>query len=218
MNTAPAEIDTVAIFGGSGATGKALIRHASSRGIKVRALMRNAQAIEAGSGQVEVTAGSLLNADDVKLCLKGCDAVICVFGQRPPYTDIFCEAATGIIVASMQELGIKRLLCQTGGMVGDYPANRTLPFRLMVAMFNRRLPHLARDRTGQENAVKRSGLDWTIVKPSRLTDGKANGKWRVGPDVRASLLSSISREDLADFLIEETLHPQFAGQAVFIRS
>lgn len=218
MNTAPAGIHTVAIFGGSGATGKVLIYHALIRGIKVRALVRNANSMDIKSGLIEVIEGSLSSADHVDFCLKGCDAAICVFGHRPPYTDIFCEAATRTIVESMQKLGMKRLVCQTGGMIGDYPANRTLPFRLMVAMFNRRLPLVASDCAGQENIVKQSGLDWTIVKPSRLTNGKAKGKWLAGPDVRVSLLSSITRDDLADFLLQEAFNPQFAGQAVFIRN
>jgi len=216
MDIASAETQPIAVFGGSGATGLALIQHALIRGIKVRALVRNANIMMNKSGLLEPIEGSLVHQEHVELCLKGCGAVICVFGPRPPYTDIFCEAATRLIVESMKKLGIKRLVCQTGGMIGNYPANRTLPFRVMVAMYNWRLPLAACDRAAQENAVKRSGLDWTLVKPARLTLGKANGKWNVGPQVRASLLSSIARDDLADFLIEETVNPQFPGQAVFI--
>lgn len=216
METVPANAQTIALFGGSGATGNALIRHALIRGIKVRALVRNANSMAIKSGLLETIEGSLLSPDYVEFCLKDCGAAICVFGSRPPYSDIFCEAATTTIVEAMQKLGIKRLVCQTGGMIGDYPGNRTLPFKLMVGMFNRRLPLVASDRSGQENAVRQSGLAWTIVKPSRLTNGKATGKWRAGPDVRASLLSSIARDDLAEFLLQEALNPQFTSQAVFI--
>lgn len=218
MNTSPAEIHTVALFGGSGTTGKALIRHALIRGIKVRALVRNARSMNVRSGLIEVIEGPLVSPDHVEFCLKGSDAAICVFGPRPPYTDIFCEAATRTIVESMQKVRVKRLVCQTGAMIGEYPANRTLPFRLMVSMFNRRLPRIASDRASQEIVVKQSGLAWTLVKPARLSDSEAKNKWFAGPDIRAGLLSSISREDLADFLIEEALNPQFAEQAVFIHS
>lgn len=218
MNTVPAGIHTIAIFGGSGATGKSIIHHALIRGIKVRALVRNATSMDIQSGLIEVIEGSLTSADHVEFCLEGCSAAICVFGPRPPYADIFCEVATRTIVEAMRKLKIKRLVCQTGGMIGEYPANRTLPFKLMVAMFNRRLPLSASDRKEQEAAVKHSKLDWTIVKPSRLTNGSATGKWLVGPDVQVSLLSSITRDDLAEFLLQEILKPQFVGQAVFIRS
>ena len=216
MNTSPAGIHTLAIFGGSGATGNALIRHVLIRGGNVRALVRDVKSMNIKSGVLEIIEGSLLRAEHVEFCLKGSDAAICVFGPRPPYTDIFCEAATRNVVEAMQRLGLKRLVCQTGAMIGDYPANRTLSFRLVVSRFNRRLPLVAADRAGQEAAVKGSGLTWTIVKPARLTDARAAGHWLVGPNVRAGLLSSISREDLADFVVEEALNPQFSEQAVFI--
>ncbi len=218
MNTSPGGIHTLAVFGGSGATGKAVVRQALARGFSVRTLVRDVKAMNIKSGMLEIIEGSPLRSGDVELCLKGSDVAICVFGPRPPYADIFCEAATGNIIEVMQRLGLKRLVCQTGAMIGDYPANRTLPFRLMVRQFNRRLPLVARDRAAQERVVTSSGLAWTIVKPSKLTERKAVGKWHAGPNVRTSLLSSISRYDLADFLVEEALNPKFPEQVVFIRN
>lgn len=216
MNTSLARTHTIALFGGSGATGNAVIRHAMARGFKLRLLVRKADSIRIRSGLMELIEGSLTDPGDVRLCLKGCDTAICVFGQRSPYNDIFCEAATRTIVKSMKKTGVSHLICQTGAMIGEYPGNRTLPFRLMTALFNRRLPQMAADRAAQEDAIRQSGLAWTLVKPARLSSAKPKGKWFLGPGVRAGLLSSISREDLADFLLEEAVNPHFVGQAVFI--
>lgn len=213
-----AEPDTIAIFGGSGATGKALISRALGAGLRVRALARRSGSIDPGRLGIEVLQGELTSADDVLSTLQGCRAAICVFGPRPPFTDIFCEDATATIVAAMHQLGIRRLVCQTGGMIGDYPTNRTLPFQLMANLSGQRWPRQNLDREGQEKAVIRSGLEWTIVKPPRLTDGAAKGKWSAGLDVRVGMLSSISRDDLADFLLAETQRPQYLNQIVFIRN
>ncbi len=210
--------DTIAIFGGSGATGKALISRALGKGLNVRALARRAGTIDPGRLRLEVVEGSLTSAEDVLRTLRGCSAAICVFGPRPPYVDVFCEQATAVIVDAMHELGIRRLVCQTGGLIGKYPANRTLPFQLMADMSRRRWPQQNRDREGQEKVVMHSGLDWTIVKPPRLTDGYAKGRWDAGSDVRLGMLSSIARADLATFLLEETLTPAHTGQLVFIRT
>lgn len=219
MNSASTtEIDAIAIFGGSGATGKALISHALDKGLRVRTLARVARSINAVPGRVEVLEGSLSSADDVLSTLDGCGAAICVFGPRAPYVDVFCEAATANIVTSMQKLGIQRLVCQTGAMIGAYPANRTLPFQLMASLFKRRSPQVAGDREGQENVVRGSGLAWTIVKPPRLSDGPATGKWCAGPDIRVGLSSSIARADLAEFLVAEAMLAQHLGQTIFIRS
>ncbi len=149
--------------------------------------------------------------------VHGCCAAICVFGPRPPYTDIFCEAATATIIAAMQRLGMRRLVCQTGGLIGDYPWNRTSPFQLMGSLSNRRWPQQASDREGQERVVMHSGLAWIIVKPPRLTRRAARGKWTAGAGVRLGMLSSITRRDLAAFLLEEALRPRYMNQRVFVR-
>lgn len=218
MNLSASNIDCIAIFGGSGATGKALISHALDKGYKIRALVRKPSSVVAGSDRVEVLEGELSNPEDVAATLKGCTSAICVFGPRPPYTDIFCEQATSFIVSAMQQLGVRRLVCQTGGMIGDYRANRTLPFQWMTDMFNRRSPQVASDRAGQERVVTHSGLAWTIVKPPHLTNDATTGKWIAGANVRLGMMSSISREDLAAFLVAEAMEQQYIGQAVFVRN
>lgn len=206
----------IAVFGGSGATGKALLARMAQKGLAVRALARKAGSVSVMQGRVEVVEGALSKPEDVLATLQGCGAVICVFGPRPPYVDVFCEQATANIVDAMQQLGIRRLVCQTGGMIGDFHTNRTLPFQWMADMFRRHSSQIANDRVGQERVVMHSGLDWTIVKPPRLTDGAAKGKWCAGTDVRLGMLSSITRADLADFLVAETLKPQYIGEAVFV--
>ncbi len=208
----------IAIFGGSGATGKVLISHALSKGLRVRALARRSGSIGPGRLGIEVLQGSSSSADDVLSTLSGCRAAICVFGPHPPYVDVFCEDATATIIAAMRELGMRRLVCQTGAMIGTYPSNRSLPFQFMADMFKRRSPQVASDRERQENVVLHSGLDWTIVKPPRLSDDRAKGGWSAGPDIRVGLLSSITRDDLTEFLLAEALLPEHIGQAVFIRN
>jgi putative NADH-flavin reductase len=83
--------------------------------------------------------------------------------------------------------------------------------------FARRAPELARDRDEQDRIVRASGLDWTIVKPPRLTDGPATGGVRAGVDVRVGLLSRTSRADLAAFMLDEIERRAFVRQPVFVR-
>lgn len=208
----------LAVFGGSGATGRAVIRLASGMGMQVRTLVRHPSSLGLQAEGLAIIAGSLQNQADVEWAMAGCEAVCCLFGQRPPYTDIFCENATRTILAAMDELGIKRFVCQTGGMVGAYPVNRTLPFRIMTSIFNRRLPETAQDRIGQESAIAASSLDWTIIKPPRLVNRPATGKYTAGPDVRLGLFSCITLEDLAGFLLYEIFAPAWINKAVFIKN
>jgi len=208
------QIRIIAVFGGSGATGRVLIRHALQRGMGVRTLVRNPAALRGSLEGAEIIAGSLANRDDVSNTLTGADAVFCVFGPRPPYTDIFCQQATKNIVEIMQENNISRLLCQTGGMIGNYPENRSVFFGLMVSLFRKRLPEIV----GQEQQVENSDLSWTIVKPPKLVDKPQTHKLVAGTHVKLGLLSSITRNDLAEFLLDEAQEGLYHQQAVFVRN
>jgi len=207
----------IALFGASGATGQAIAELAGSRGYGIRAFVRSEGCMPDRNNLVEIV-GDLGNPGDVGAAVDSADAVCCVFGPRPPYEDIFCRAGTQVITACMKERGVRRLLCQTGAMVGYYPANRTLPFRLMKSIYGWRMRDSAADRDGQEEVVKLSGLEWTLVKPPRLTHRKGIGQYRCGPGVKVGLLSQISRHDLAAFTLDILERKKWLSTAVFVRA
>ena len=101
-------------------------------------------------------------------------------------------------------------------MIAGDVANRTLPVRLMARMFRWRRPAVAADRVRQEKLVRESGLEWTLVKPSRLTDGRARGRVAAAVDLPIGLLSKVSRADLASFLVGECVAPRYLKQAVYV--
>jgi putative NADH-flavin reductase len=210
-------VRSLAVFGGSGATGRQIIERAVAKGLRVRTLVRDAGMFESASEAVEVVAGSLLDSGDVERTLRGCDAVCCAFGPRPPFTDFFCARATRVIIDAMRRFDVNRIVCQTGAMVGDYRQNRTRPFQSMVWLFDRFNRTLAEDRAGQERIIKESGLRWTIIKPPKLTNQSATGIYIAGSQVKVGLLSAISRADLAMFIVNELVAPEHIRKAVFVR-
>ncbi len=208
----------VALFGATGGTGQALLRIATTRGVAVRALVRPQSSL--GPDQpptVSSVVGSLASDEDVARTLYGCDAACIVFGPRPPYREIFCADATARIIVAMRAQGIPRLVCQTGAMVGSYRSNRTWALESSTRLHQRMRPDLARDRTQQEVAVVRSGFDWTLVKPPRLTNGARSFSVVAGPDVRVGLLSSVARQDLADVLLATLLGNRYSRTVAFVR-
>jgi len=99
------------------------------KGINIRTLVRFPDVLGNRLQGAEIIKGSQANPYDISACLADSDAVICVFGPRPPFTDIFCEEATRQIIIAMKEYNLQHLLCQTGGMVGGNPGNRTIFFK-----------------------------------------------------------------------------------------
>ena len=123
----PAGRMTVAVFGASGRTGRQVVAGALDQPMRVRALLRSEGGLEDLEKHVEVTVGSLTIPENVGRVVEGSQAVCCVFGPRPPYTDLFCAAAMETIVDQMRRHGSRRIVCQTGAMIGNYTRNRTFP-------------------------------------------------------------------------------------------
>lgn len=204
---------TLAVFGVSGRTGRAIVQMADSRW-RIRGFVRPGSEV---SG-VDLVVGTFTDGDLVARVVAGASAVCCVFGPRPPYRDVFCEAATRTVIAAMQAEGCDRLVCQTGAMIGSAVGlRRTRPFQLMADLFARRRPEVARDRSAQEEAVMQSRLRWTIVKPPRLNAGPPLGRVLAAPDLRVGLRSSICRADLAAFLLEEIEKSAFLRRRVVVK-
>lgn len=160
--------------------------------------------------------GSLDDPKALDLVLEGADAVSIVFGPRPPHADAFCAAATKAILAAMNRVGIGRLVCQTGALIGEYPQNRSLPFRWMAKIYQRSQPDGAADRAEQERLIKESDLEWTLIKPPRLTNGLRSKRFRAGAGLKVGLLSSVSRADVAALTLREILEAKHMREAVFL--
>lgn len=205
----------IAIFGASGRTGQCVLQAANAAGLACRGLVRTPGALRE-TPAIEVV-GSTLDEQVVAKTLKGCAAVCLLLGPRPPYTEVFCAEATQVIVNASQKAGVTRLISQTGAMIGDYPNNRSFLFQAMAGWYQRKQPAPHQDRVQQEQIVRDSGLDWTILKPPRLTMGKPTQRLLAGSDVKVGLLSSASRWDLGKLVVQEILRPSLVERVAFIR-
>lgn len=208
---------TLALFGITGKTGAALATAAAARGWRVRGLARPASPAPAGVLEAQLVRGDLTDPARVSETVAGATAVCCVIGPRPPYSEVFCTAATAAIIAAMRRTAVRRLICQTGAMIGA-TANRSWLFERLARAFARRYPAGAQDRIEQERLVAASDLEWTIIKPPRLTEGGATGAVRAGPTLPVGLRSRISRADLAAFILDEIDAPRFVRERVFVRT
>ncbi|MFL5312930.1 MAG: NAD(P)H-binding protein [Myxococcales bacterium] len=81
------------------------------------------------------------------------------------------------------------------------------------------LRNVANDSAEMERIVRASGLDWTIARPPRLTNGVLTRAYGVadGRMPRGAGLT-ISRADVADFLLDELEHPAHIGRIVGLAS
>jgi uncharacterized protein YbjT (DUF2867 family) len=70
------------------------------------------------------------------------------------------------------------------------------------------------DKDVRERIIRRSRLDWTIVRPTILTNGPRMRSYRVLVDPRDWTSGLISRADVADFLVEQIDDTSLLRQAL----
>jgi uncharacterized protein YbjT (DUF2867 family) len=105
-----------------------------------------------------------------------------------------------VLVTAMEEAQVKRLICVTGFGAGD---SRGRGGFLYSAAFDLLLGRVYDDKDVQERIVRRSKLDWVIVRPAILTHGPKTNAYRALVDPRGWTCGFISRADVADFLVKQ---------------
>ncbi|WP_376696200.1 NAD(P)-dependent oxidoreductase [Wenzhouxiangella sp. EGI_FJ10305] len=205
----------VLIIGASKGIGRHAVDYALKRGCSVRAMARGAANIKREHERLEKFSGDATDRDDVRRALKGINAVIFALGMPSGPTRLFrpvtvFSRSTEILVDEMEENGPKRLVVVTGFGAG---ASRSAMNIVEETGHHLLLGRVYADKDVQEKIVERSGLDWTIARPTILTNGRAKGKYKVLTDPESWRNGLISRADVAEFLVERALDGKNLHQA-----
>jgi len=214
-----AKMKCIAVFGASGLVGKELVAAALKKGLYVKAFYRPGSAPQGQTKGLEAITGQLTESADVRHTLEGTIGAICVFGPRlgrRKNPQPFCADATAKIVDEMKKLGLNRLIVQTGAMAGGDSPNWSWFVRRFVKSYRKNYPEIYKDRDAQEIVTKTSGLDWTLVRPFRISSRKGTGRVRALENVRISFLTQTPRPDLADFLLKELMDGSHHRKTVYV--
>lgn len=193
----------ILIVGATGGTGKALVRQALEQGHFVTAFVRNPMKVKLTHKNLKIVDGDVLKLDSLVSAMNGKDAVVCALGHKRWFlkTSILSRGTQNIITA-MNYNGVKRLVCETALGIGDTSFKLGLYYTLFVEPVI--LYFYFRDKELQERYIKESNLSWTIVRPGQLTNGKRRGQYKHGIGLGSYIFTkSISREDVADFMLKQ---------------
>jgi len=204
----------VAIFGGSGKTGKPLIEQALAAGHEVIAIARTPGKITVEHPNLLKRTGDAFDPDSVIDALKGVDAVITTVGKtdlRDKRFNLSTAAHYGV-VKGMQEHNIKRLLVISS--IGAAQGIKRKGLRRNLYLFFRR--HYYRDMFEMEKNVLASGLDVTIMRAPLLYNGPITGRYRILENENYFEKLQISRDDVAHFLIGEMQNNNWLNKVISI--
>jgi len=207
----------ILVIGASQGTGALAVRAALDKGHRVTAFARNPQKLALDHPELRKVKGDFHQAASVEGAVPGHDAVIVTasamslgsFKENPRYF----SQGTGYTIDAMKKAGVKRLVVLSALGTGESrPLLNPIVRWLMVDFI---LKVAFEDHARQEEQVRTSGLEWVVARPGRLTNGPAQHRY-VKKTVIESVPSSISRADVADFLLAACEVPTWVGHAVQI--
>lgn len=202
----------IAIFGANGGTGRELVQQALERGHQVTAIVRKPDTFSLTHERLRVTGGDAMKPDSFAPALQHQHAVISALGissfreSLKPMT--FHQETAHHIIEQMKRQHVNRLVCLTSVGVLDKPVGPLFYTWLIKPL----LHYKYEDMRQQEKTVRQSGLDWTIVRPFRLTDGPRTGQYRVAAGGVLDEAGSVARADIADFILNQLDTDEYVHQ------
>ena len=177
-----------------------IVQQALDAGHEVTAVARNPVALNIPRVNLTVVKGNVLDAESFELAIRDQDIIISALGSdsnKP--TNIYSKGISNML-SSMQKNTVKRIICISAAAVETNPR---LSFFLRVAtkVLQRILKNPFSDLLLMENLLKGSDANWTVVRPPRLTMNKLKGKYRFAVNEWLPKCASISRADLAHFIL-----------------
>jgi uncharacterized protein YbjT (DUF2867 family) len=205
----------ILIVGASRGTGALCVKAALAKGHTVGAFSRTPAKLDLSHPALTKIAGDFHDPVSVRAAVAGRDAVIIsaspsTLGGIKAQPDYFSRG-TQVCIHEMRELGVKRLVILSAHGAGE--SKDAASWFQRTLLIDRLLKGFFRDHDVQERLTRESGLEFVIARPTRLTNGPAKGKY-VRTAELARVPASISRADVADFLVEACGSTTWVGQAV----
>lgn len=185
------------VLGASGHTGHQILDLALARSHSVTAFVRSPEKIKRRDPKLTVVRGDPHDLDGLTKAMAGHDAVLSAIGVRPPaafrpHTVVQDCAAT--TVDAMVKSGVKRLVLVSAAVL--FPIKG-----LLYSFFRWMLKYIARDLNGAESVLRSSPLEWTIVRPPRLTNA-TDARYRTWRNSLPASALSVSFRAVAAYMLD----------------
>lgn len=191
----------IVIFGATGGTGKELVKQALKENYGVTAFVRSVQKLDISNPNLQVIQGDVLQYNDVLKAVENQDIVFCNLGMPSSDKSTLRADGTANIVNAMEEKGVQRFICQSSLGFGD--SNEVLPWHMKNLIVPFILKDAFKDHELQESAIENSKLNWTIVRPGNMTNGKMTKNYKHGFKPTEKIKLKVSRADVAHFMLNQ---------------
>ena len=191
----------ILIFGSTGKTGRELVKQALEQGFEILAFARTPEKLDdLKHPNLSVLKGDITNYESVEQATEKAEVVISALGSPTLKKNTIVSNGTKNIIKSMNKFGIKRFICMTALGAGKSRGEPGFFFTYIFVPLV--IKNVMADIEIQETYIMQSNLDWTIVRPVGLTNGKKRDVYKHSEKIE-KLTLRISRADVADFILKQ---------------
>lgn len=160
--------------------------------------MRTPEALGDLAERVTPVIGDATAHRDISTAAVGHDAIVSALGRgNSVRADGLFTRSSAAVIGAAGEAGVSRLVWLSSFGVGRTYDWASGPQKVIYRTITRAI---YADKEIAEERIRNSGLDWTIVYPTRLTHGPAKGTYSAGDRLPMKGNPTISRADVADFM------------------
>jgi uncharacterized protein YbjT (DUF2867 family) len=200
----------VLVLGASGGTGTEVVRQGLAAGHEITAFVRVPARLTVTDPRLVVKAGDARSAADLNQAFVGQEAVISTLGSNRAADALIGRSTTALLEAA-GDTGLRRVVMLS--------VARNYKPTLFIRLLARIVKGVVADRWAGEEALKHSGLDWTIVYAAKLTSGAKTGRVRiVGAAETVTFRSKVSRADVAEFMLSRLPDSEAVGKTFVLVS
>jgi uncharacterized protein YbjT (DUF2867 family) len=181
------------VIGATGRTGREIVGQALERGHRVTAFVRSPENIALEHERLVILKGNPMDEDQLFRAIQNHDAILSTLGPREVFqrSSMLHDSALATTRA-MKRAGVKRLIVLSAAAHFPGLPNRIASFILRNHM---------RDSLAMEQIVQDSGLDWTIARPPRLTQGDSL-TYRSRQGAAPKMGFTLARKAVAAFMLD----------------
>jgi uncharacterized protein YbjT (DUF2867 family) len=223
------------IIAPTGGVGRQLLAQALDAGHDVTAVARNPAKLPPGvlaTMNARIVTSDLAAPDPqvLETAIAGADAVLSALGPHNNSDAGIAAPGTRAIITAMRAAGVRRIVAISASPVSTTPSPgrpdpprhdpgdgffiRHLGVRIAKTLFGNVYDDLAR----MEDIMRESDLDWTILRPPQLTGKPLTGRYRTAYGRNLRRGRSVSRADVAHFMLAALDQPETIGQVIGIAS
>lgn len=216
------------VVGASGGIGRELVRQGLDAGHEVTAVVRDSPGgtaavqeweqarVPAGTGRtaagrLRVAVVPALEPAELVDAVAGRDAVLCALGPAGQSADPVNTPGVRAVVEAMRTTGGRRVLAVSAAPLGP-PGGGPATYRAALPALRRMFRDHYADLEQMEQLLRDSGLDWTVVRPPKLSDGPATGLQQTALETTAPG-GEVSRADVAASMLQLLADPASVGHA-----